>query len=156
MLLIRSLFLTAIALFISVGTYAQNQIPVKWTSDNSIKTLNCTEDAITLKLSVRAGWHINSLHLGNAAPVKSYVEFPSSIYSTKGLVLLPDAPVKYKAMADTGAFLRGDTTFKLTTLRNSKATNVLDKLSDIHWANKTPIYTGTNFMISPDNKPLSF
>jgi hypothetical protein len=59
-------------------------------------------------------------------------------------------------MADTGIFFRGDTIFKLTALRSSKATNVLDKLSDIHWANKTPIYTGTNFMISPDNKPLSF
>jgi len=152
----KSLFLIAITSFVSVGAYAQTETSIKW-SDNNIKTLNCTEDAVSLKLFVKAGWHINSLHLGNVAPVKTSVEFPTLNPYSKGPVLEPAPPIKYKTPSDSGVYFRSDTTFKpLVTLRASKATNVLDKLSYIPWANKIPTHASTDFIISTNYKPLNF
>ena len=157
-LLIKTLLLIAIASVVSVGAYAQAQLPIKWTSDNSIHTLNCTEDAVTLKLSVKAGWHINSLHVGNMAPVNSTFELPPlNQYSTKGPVAASASSIRYKTTADTGLYSGSDTTLNpITILRAPKATNVLDKLNHIHWANKIPANTSNEFIILTSNKPLIF
>jgi thiol:disulfide interchange protein DsbD len=155
--LMKSLFLIAIASLVSVGVYAQTETSIRWT-DNNIKTLNCTEDAVSLKLFVKAGWHINSLHVGNVAPVKTSFDFlPLNPYSTKGPVIESTSSVNPKTESDTNVSLSRDTIFKPTiTRRAPKANNVLDKLSYIPWANKTPNNTSTNFIISTNNKPLNF
>jgi hypothetical protein len=155
--LIKSLFLVAIASFVSVGVYAQTETSIRWT-DNNIKTLNCTEDAVSLKLFVKAGWHINSLHVGNVAPAKTYFDFPpQNPYSTKGPVIESASSVNSKIGSDANVSLSSDTIFKSTITRKaSKAANVLDKLSYIPWANKISTHPGTNFIISSNNKPLNF
>ncbi|MEN0052632.1 MAG: hypothetical protein AAGC65_03140 [Mucilaginibacter sp.] len=153
--IMRSLLLIAIASFTAVAVQAQTATSIKW-ADNNIKTLNCTEDAVSLKLSVKAGWHINSLHVGNFAPAKVPFELiPFNSYSTKGPVIESAPGINSKI--DTGVYSKSDTVFKsATTWQAPKATNVLDKLSYIPWANKIPAHPDAEFMISSNNKPLKF
>lgn len=153
--IIRSLFLIAIASFAAVTAQAQTATSIRW-ADNNIRTLNCTEDAISLKLSVKAGWHINSLHVGNIAPADIPFDLlPFNSYSTKGPVI--ESASVIHAKTDTGVYSKSDTVFKsATTWSTPKAANVLDKLSYIPWANKIPAQQDAEFMISSNNKPLNF
>ncbi|MGF7041399.1 hypothetical protein [Mucilaginibacter lappiensis] len=149
----KKLFLIVIASFLGAGAYAQTETPVKWYSNNT-RTLNCTEEAVSLKVSIRSGWHINSLHVGNTAPYKTSFELsPPNQYRTKGTVMAPALFSKFEnAFNSTVTYFEGQAVLKPgITWKSPKAINVSDKLNSIPWNNKKhPLPPTIGFIIPAD------
>ncbi|MDN5284646.1 MAG: sugar transporter [Mucilaginibacter sp.] len=128
----KKLFLIAITSLLCARVYAQTETPVKWSY------LNCTEETVSLKASIRSGWHINSFHVGNMAPVKPSFEYmPAKFYETKEPVAEPNSLSKFE-----NAFSSNTTHFEMEPALNSviiwrspKTTSEFDKLSYIPWDN---------------------
>jgi len=149
----KKLFLIAIVSLLGAVAYAQTETPLKWYSNNT-QTLNCTEDAVSLKVSIRSGWHINSLHVGNTAPHKTSFELlPPNQYGTKGTVTEPASFSKF-----VNAFNSTVTHFEVQaalkpgiTWKSPKAIKVSDKLNYIPWDNKKhPLPPTIDFIIPAD------
>jgi hypothetical protein len=149
----KKLFLIVIASFLGAVAYAQTETPVKWYSNNT-RTLNCTEEAVSLKVSIRSGWHINSLHVGNTAPYKTSFELsPPNQYGTKGTVMAPALFSKFEnAFNSTVTYFEGQAVLKPgITWKSPKAINVSDKLNYISWDNKKhPLPPTIDFIIPAD------
>jgi thiol:disulfide interchange protein DsbD len=130
----KKLLLIAIASLFGVVAYAQTQ-----TSANgyyNTKTLNCTEEAVSLKVSILPGWHINSLHIGNVRPVKTSLELtPPNLYTTNSTVMESPPFSKFEnAFNSNITYFERKTAFKpALTLKLLKAAHVPDKLNYIFW-----------------------
>lgn len=128
----KKLLLIITALFSFAGAYAQTETPAKWSY------LNCTEEAVSLKASIRSGWRLHAFHVGNMAPVKTSFEYmPSKFYETKESVIEPASLSKFE-----NAFSSNKSRFEMESALNSaitwrspKATSEFDKLSYIPWDN---------------------
>jgi hypothetical protein len=149
----KKLFLIAIASLLGAVAYAQTETSVKWYSNNT-RTLNCTEEAVSLKVSIRSGWHINSLHVGNTTPYKSSFELsPPNLYATKGAVMEPATLSKFEnAFNSTVTYFEGQAALKPgITWKSPKAINVSDRLNYIPWGNKKlPLPPTIDFIIPAD------
>jgi hypothetical protein len=150
----KKLFLIAIASLFGAVAYAQTETPVKWYSNNT-RTLNCTEEAVSLRVSIRSGWHINSLHVGNTTPYKTSFELsPPNQYGTKGTVMEPASLSKFEnAFNFTVTYFEGQAALKPgITWKSPKAINVSDKLNYIPWDNKKHPLPPTIDFIIPTGK----
>lgn len=65
-----------VALFISVGAYAQIETHVKWAY--AAKKISTTEVTVFLKATIDPGWHIYSLHVKDGGPIKTSFTFAKS------------------------------------------------------------------------------
>ena len=146
----KKLFLITIASLFGAGAYAQTETPGKWYSNNT-RTLNCTEEAVSLNISIRSGWHINSLHVGNTAPPykTSFELSPPNQYATKGTVIEPASFSKFENVFNpTVTYFEGQVAL---TWKSPKAINVSDKLNYIPWDNKKlPLPPTIDFIIPAD------
>jgi hypothetical protein len=91
----KTLLSIAAGLFFFISAHAQIQTPVK--------TLNCTEEAITFKASIRSGWRINSFRIGNMAPAKMMFDYmPEMPYPMKALIAEMSAMPGFQNSANPG------------------------------------------------------
>jgi hypothetical protein len=150
----KKLILIAVASFFWAGAYAQTQAPANWSYAS--KTLNCTEEAVSLKASLRSGWHINSLHVGSVSPVKTSFEFkPSSVYDVKDVASEPAPLSKFETVFNSNgntSFEKGGEFKPGITLKSPKMSNALDKLSYIAWDNKKYLPSANVDFTIPLNK----
>ena len=140
-------FLIAIALFFCIRAYAQIETPVKWSYAS--KTLNCTEEAVSLKANIRSGFRLNSFHVGNVGAVKtSFEPAKSNLYPIKDITAAPIPPPKFKnafsANVANESFYR-----RYVTLKFPKVIDEAGKLRYIAYGDKKFVpSTANDFIIS--------
>ena len=72
----KKTFVIVIALFLTVGAYAQIVTPVKWAY--AAKRTGPAEVTVLLKASIDAGWHIYSQNVKEGGPIKTSFTFAKS------------------------------------------------------------------------------
>jgi hypothetical protein len=139
--------LIAIALFFCIRAYAQVGTPVKWSY--APQTLNCTEEAVSLKASIRSGFRLNSFRVGNGGPGKaSFEPAKSSFYQEKDITVAPVPLSKFKnafsANVENESFYR-----RYVTLKFPKVIDEAGKLSYVAYGDKKYLPSTVNdFIIS--------
>lgn len=71
----KTLFVIAVILFFGIAAFAQTGTS-QWSY--ALKTLNCTEQAISFKATLHKGWRVDMFRVGNMAPVNPSFEFMAS------------------------------------------------------------------------------
>jgi hypothetical protein len=143
-------FLIAIALFFCIRAYAQIETPVKWSY--APQTLNCTEEAVSLKANIRSGFRLNSFHVGNVGAGKaSFEAAKSSLYPVKDITAAPVPLSQFKNAfsANVANFEKESFYQQYITLKFPKVIDEADKLSYIAYGDKKYLPSTTNeFIIS--------
>ena len=142
-------FLIAIALFFCIRAYAQIETPVKWSYAS--KTLNCTEEAVSLKANIRSGFRLNSFHVGNVSAGKaSFEPTKSNLYPIKDIIVAPVLLSQFRnafsANVANDSFYR-----RYVTLKFRKVIEEAGKLSYIAYGDKKYLpATANDFIIYLD------
>jgi hypothetical protein len=143
-------FLIAIALFFCIRTYAQVETPVKWSY--APQTLNCTEEAVSLKANIRSGFRLNSFHVGNVSAVKtSFEPAKSTLYPVKDITVTPVPLSKFKnAFSANVANLENESFYRrYVTMKFPKVIDEAGKLSYLTYDDKKYLpSTANDFIIS--------
>jgi hypothetical protein len=142
-------FLIAIALFFCIRAYAQVGKPVKWSY--APQTLNCTEEAVSLKASIRYGFRLNSFRVGNGGPGKaSFEPAKSSLYPVKDITVAPVSLSKFKNAFSNVANLENESFYqRYVTLKFPKVIDEAGKLSYLAYGDKKYLpSTANDFIIS--------
>lgn len=143
-------FLIAIALFFCIRAYAQVGTPVKWSY--APQTLNCTEEAVSLKASIRSGFRLNSFRVGNMSAGKaSFEPAKSSLYPIKDITVASIPLSKFKnAFSANVANLENESFYRrYVTLKFPKVIDEAGKLSYVAYGDKKYLpSTGNDFIIS--------
>jgi thiol:disulfide interchange protein DsbD len=140
-------FLIAIALFFCIRAYAQVETPVKWSY--APKTLNCTEEAVSLKVNIRSGFRLNSFHVGNASAGKaSFEPTKSNLYPIKDIIVAPVPLSQFRNAFSTN--VANDSFYRrYVTLKFRKVIEEAGKLSYIAYGDKKYLpSTANDFIIS--------
>jgi hypothetical protein len=91
----KKAFALLIALFLTVGAYAQIVAPVKWAY--AAKKTSATEVTVFLKASIGAGWHIYSQNVKDGGPIKTSFTFAKSKdYTLVGKTIEPKPITKFE------------------------------------------------------------
>lgn len=90
----KKIFGIFIALFLSVGAYAQILTPVKWSY--AAKKVNDKEAVVYLKATIEPGWHIYSQTVAEGGPIKTSFDFAQSkAFSLVGKTIEPKPKNKF-------------------------------------------------------------
>jgi thiol:disulfide interchange protein DsbD len=140
-------FLIAIALFFCIRAYAQIETPVKWSY--APQTLNCTEEAVSLKANIRSGFRLNSFRVGNVSAVKtSFEPARSSFYPAKDITVTP-VPLSQFKNAFSANFEKESFYRRYVTLKFPKVIDEAGKLRYIAYGDKKFVpSTANDFIIS--------
>ncbi|WP_295715842.1 hypothetical protein [Mucilaginibacter sp.] len=142
-------FLIAIALFFCIRAYAQVGTPVKWSY--APQTLNCTEEAVSLKANIRSGFRLNSFRLGNMSAGKaSFEPAKSSFYQEKDITVAPVPLSKFKNAFSNVANLENESFYRrYVTLKFPKVIDDAGKLGYVAYGDKKYLpSTANDFIIS--------
>jgi thiol:disulfide interchange protein DsbD len=91
----RRLFLALVALFLSLGAYAQIESPVKWSY--GAKKISSTEAVVFLRATIEDGWHIYSQDVKDGGPIKTSFTFdPSKDYALVGKTSEPTPVTRFE------------------------------------------------------------
>ena len=118
-----------IAMFISIGAFAQIEAPVKWSY--AAKKINSREAVVFLKATIEKGWHIYGLNVKDGGPIKTSFTFaPSKDYSIIGKPSEPAPLTKYeKVFSMNVSYFEKSVVFQQKIkLRSPKASVVKGKL----------------------------
>lgn len=91
----KKAFAIVVALFLTVGAYAQIIQPVKWAY--AAKKTGATEVTVFLKASIDAGWHIYSQNVKEGGPIKTSFTFAKSKdYTLVGKTMEPKPITRFE------------------------------------------------------------
>jgi thiol:disulfide interchange protein DsbD len=107
----KKAFAIVIALFLSIGAYAQIVAPVKWAY--AAKKTSATEVTVLLKATIDAGWHIYSQNVKEGGPIKTSFTFAKSKdYSLVGKTSEPKPITRFeKAFSMNVSFFENGVVF---------------------------------------------
>jgi DsbC/DsbD-like thiol-disulfide interchange protein len=107
----KKAFAIVIALFLTVGAYAQIVTPVKWAY--AAKRTGANEVTVFLKASIGAGWHIYSQNVKEGGPIKTSFTFAKSKdYTLVGKTIEPKPITKFeKAFNMNVSFFENEVVF---------------------------------------------
>ncbi|GAA4100248.1 protein-disulfide reductase DsbD domain-containing protein [Mucilaginibacter panaciglaebae] len=118
-----------VALFLTVGAYAQIVTPVKWAY--AAKKTSSTEVTVFLKATIDAGWHIYSQHVKDGGPIKTSFNFAKSKdYSLVGPATEPKPETRFeKAFNMNVSFFEKEVIFQQKIkLKSPKVTAIKGQL----------------------------